>query len=1457
MRIRCSFWGFWGLWLGLEWEASTSASPSPGYAGEEVNNDPLKDPHSRSTKRPTELTQNGTTVEPNPESRHEHGTSDKGALTSRWNTPESSSIPAVKYKREWCPWLPLSIEESLSIQIPQPDSTSTYDGLPAVLQTKPRQQPEPQGSSSFRESRGSENEAAKSSAAASTSTEGGEGHGTLRQQSNEVLNSYITRLTNAKNAEQSVSLGAGSESPRAGIPATTSSDAYAESNTRALNPTVGANSTTRSPDPKPHVATNVAAIHTPSTLEGNTSPTSPAIGSASAPKLSASGSSPPVIAPKVLSEMSKAEASKEETSSVQPDESQTLEESGEAPSERREWSMIHDSMPRPRYNAEPTASPEGEEGSVSNTAELTDYVVENADDSLGPKLVHRYNFANFDSGARIVSYAPHLKNVYAVQKGSAETYMIGACNEPTWIVMAFPEQINLEYLGLHFLELYTSTYTEIAVMGAQSFPTADWKLLAIVRVGAGGKRNYFDLKPSCSRLREGACWISHIKFQVLKYRESNRQKSCTLSHAQVFGSTVLQNLETKLSSSKDLKPTAPTKEWNGWTEGRQQLLPGSESGEGGAVAGARWRSPEARGGRGGRGRLPTRPRPGDEKWTLLPTQRRHRRPGLGGLGDDAGNDDARSDLGGGNFDLEGLDLYAEANLDTFDSEMVHESSSRPGCSSKGWPGDVDQLDAMGRYRKSRSTIMMPASIHYGKDLQDSDDHNADYPPKNDDSHLQMRTSPGRAELSPAAFFGSRSLGRWEAGGFTLTRAVQSDSELFSQKTKSSQSASERLRPEEPRSERVESAGSSGGSGAEVRRRELLKATPSEVFSSLAYVLEEDVRRTEGQRLKRESLKDADEKNAAPPLIALVDKVKKLELELSVQANITQDRLELFHESVLGTKALSDQVRNQSRIIAALRSKSEAYEELLHISLLKSAFAKSLATKACSEALRSIAAHKRVTCTIATLLVDIHSREYDDLGRAVPPAKILHEFQHRLSHALAGISSFTFENMIKLKRRSLQARTSEKSVLEARDRSEERIATLYTKDRAYRAGKGYLDFLRRRKLVVRLLPEAHGPVSLYVAVRLAEFLCLCFNSRVLLLSFVCAAFTYLFFRVTQIASGQMAATSRLILHSGAFEGTLRRSSEGIMASTAYAGRRATLPSPSHIAPESRLRTRMSAPVNCWSDSRHWSNPRRQSFDSLCGSALGSGVGSRCDDGGEGDSESRCDSHLDVSQESFSSSMASAVLPNFYSSIVASTHRRPCLPLPSRASGPDRYYWSRSATVSGCMTLRASPCAAGGERPSRSSTDFNTSDETLPFLDQPRAITASEVATTSRTTNDCSSTGGSKAPQSLVGSRKTDGQDLNLEDGIAEPDEAFAAESLTEEEERMHTSATDQALEPKKSVSHTRGMGAPRKSSITEEGAPKALPFSKNIALIKAEDLSSDLNAITGIPAEHSPKTDVSV
>ncbi|EZG86968.1 Sad1/UNC-like carboxy-terminal protein [Gregarina niphandrodes] len=94
-------------------------------------------------------------------------------------------------------------------------------------------------------------------------------------------------------------------------------------------------------------------------------------------------------------------------------------------------------------------------------------------------------------------------------------------------------------------------------MGAAEYPTESWRLLAIVELDPQKVRNFFNLKDVCSRFESGACWMSHIKFQVLSYYPGGASDVCTLSRFQVYGSTLMQGLETKMKTKPRDKDEAP------------------------------------------------------------------------------------------------------------------------------------------------------------------------------------------------------------------------------------------------------------------------------------------------------------------------------------------------------------------------------------------------------------------------------------------------------------------------------------------------------------------------------------------------------------------------------------------------------------------------------------------------------------------------------------------------------------------------------------------------------------------------------------------------------------------------------------------------------------------------------------------------------------------------------------
>eukprot|EP01054_Gregarina_sp_Poly1_P007897 Gregarina_sp_Poly_1__7896@NODE_449_length_8316_cov_26_811735_g367_i0_p1_GENE_NODE_449_length_8316_cov_26_811735_g367_i0NODE_449_length_8316_cov_26_811735_g367_i0_p1_ORF_typecomplete_len1052_score127_55Sad1_UNC/PF07738_13/1_4e08_NODE_449_length_8316_cov_26_811735_g367_i0583213 len=166
-----------------------------------------------------------------------------------------------------------------------------------------------------------------------------------------------------------------------------------------------------------------------------------------------------------------------------------------------------------------------------------------------------YDYSSFDAGGKIVDSSRYIKNVKAIQKANPDLYMTAKCSDPSWVIVALPEQIYIQFIAFESRELFSSFYGKIAIMGSGVYPKNEWILLTIIELDESKSREVFDLRPICENLKSPSCWITHLKFEVISYYPMISSQFCTLTRFQAFGSTLLQGLHSKVIQSSSFNKT--------------------------------------------------------------------------------------------------------------------------------------------------------------------------------------------------------------------------------------------------------------------------------------------------------------------------------------------------------------------------------------------------------------------------------------------------------------------------------------------------------------------------------------------------------------------------------------------------------------------------------------------------------------------------------------------------------------------------------------------------------------------------------------------------------------------------------------------------------------------------------------------------------------------------------------
>ncbi|CDI85367.1 hypothetical protein, conserved [Eimeria praecox] len=156
-----------------------------------------------------------------------------------------------------------------------------------------------------------------------------------------------------------------------------------------------------------------------------------------------------------------------------------------------------------------------------------------------------FNFASVDAGARIIASSPGVQHIKAVQRPDADTYMLVPCYVPSkYFVLSFSETLKIDFVVIQSFEIYANAFWHIQLLGADTYPTRQWRLIANLQTAADVSSELFDLKSECAAL--SSCWAKFLKVRLLTHHDEGPHYYCSLTSFQVFGATGVQFLETQI-----------------------------------------------------------------------------------------------------------------------------------------------------------------------------------------------------------------------------------------------------------------------------------------------------------------------------------------------------------------------------------------------------------------------------------------------------------------------------------------------------------------------------------------------------------------------------------------------------------------------------------------------------------------------------------------------------------------------------------------------------------------------------------------------------------------------------------------------------------------------------------------------------------------------------------------------
>eukprot|EP00741_Cyanophora_paradoxa_P015807 tig00020904_g15260.t1 len=159
-----------------------------------------------------------------------------------------------------------------------------------------------------------------------------------------------------------------------------------------------------------------------------------------------------------------------------------------------------------------------------------------------PFPAERFNYASFDSGAKVLSANPEAQGSSAVLVEDKDKYMLTPCGAPEkQLVVELSEEILITTLSLANFEYYSSSFKDFQLFGSNTYPVRQWAHLGDFRAqSARGVQRF---------LVPHRAWVRYLRIRFLSHY--GREYYCTLSQIKVHGNTMLEDLKSEIERSSE------------------------------------------------------------------------------------------------------------------------------------------------------------------------------------------------------------------------------------------------------------------------------------------------------------------------------------------------------------------------------------------------------------------------------------------------------------------------------------------------------------------------------------------------------------------------------------------------------------------------------------------------------------------------------------------------------------------------------------------------------------------------------------------------------------------------------------------------------------------------------------------------------------------------------------------
>jgi len=156
----------------------------------------------------------------------------------------------------------------------------------------------------------------------------------------------------------------------------------------------------------------------------------------------------------------------------------------------------------------------------------------------------RFNYAAYDSGAKLLLSSPGMKKASAILSGDDDSYMMTPCSSAAkYVIVQLKEDILLDMVELVNREHYSSSVQQFSLYGSNVYPTDEWAPLGRFWADETQQAQYW-------RLDAGDYAVRYVKLIWETWWKD--EYYCTLTQLGVYGRSVLEAFREDLDDSAEV-----------------------------------------------------------------------------------------------------------------------------------------------------------------------------------------------------------------------------------------------------------------------------------------------------------------------------------------------------------------------------------------------------------------------------------------------------------------------------------------------------------------------------------------------------------------------------------------------------------------------------------------------------------------------------------------------------------------------------------------------------------------------------------------------------------------------------------------------------------------------------------------------------------------------------------------